>query len=196
MSRTAAYDKIKTTNWVDGNDTQVKQLKFLLLGAYVFLYVGSAILIMLGHTGFTSVSLSVIIVPFLIGMVTLLISIKQTNAKKVMASIVLIPPVICLFLLSINQYNSIFTTNKWVKNKDKRVYLVDHLLEKYELEGMAKDDVNALLGNPTTTEYFKEDENYVYYLGPERGPIRIDSEWLVISFNEKDIVERYEVKTD
>jgi hypothetical protein len=37
----------------------------------------------------------------------------------------------------------------------------------------------ALLGEPPKTEYFKEFD-LVYYLGPERGFMGIDSEWLVL----------------
>jgi hypothetical protein len=47
------------------------------------------------------------------------------------------------------------------------------------LVGWTRQEVVALLGEPPKTEYFKEFE-LVYYLGPERGFMGIDSEWLVL----------------
>lgn len=46
-----------------------------------------------------------------------------------------------------------------------------------------------LLGDETNTDYFKEVNNIVYYLGDERGFISIDSEWLVIMFDNDVVVE-------
>ena len=52
-----------------------------------------------------------------------------------------------------------------------------------------------LLGDATNTDYFKEDNNVVYYLGDERGFISIDSEWLVITFDNNIVVE-VKIETD
>jgi hypothetical protein len=35
-----------------------------------------------------------------------------------------------------------------------------------------------------------------YYLGPERGLFRIDSEWLFIDFDDQGVVERYSIYRD
>ncbi|MDP1417231.1 hypothetical protein Q8G35_02285 [Peribacillus simplex] len=51
-----------------------------------------------------------------------------------------------------------------------------------------------LLGSPT--EYFKENDHVVYFLGAERGIIRIDSEWLVILFDGSDKAVKLERLTD
>ncbi|MDD3394972.1 MAG: hypothetical protein PHG19_10075 [Anaerotignum sp.] len=72
---------------------------------------------------------------------------------------------------------------------------MDNLLEKHELSGMTVDEIMLLLGEDTETEYFKTENNMVYYLGPERGLIRIDSEWLVLELQE-DRVSKVDIFTD
>ena len=49
------------------------------------------------------------------------------------------------------------------------------------LDGVTRDSVARLLGPRDATPYFAEWE-LVYWLGPERGLIRIHSEWLVAAF--------------
>ena len=44
---------------------------------------------------------------------------------------------------------------------------------------MSRAQLEDLLGVPPATEYFREDQ-YVYWLGPERGLFSVDSEWLVV----------------
>ncbi|QGQ45941.1 hypothetical protein [Metabacillus sediminilitoris] len=61
----------------------------------------------------------------------------------------------------------------------KEWYMVDDLMNDFELNGKTKEEVMSLLGAPSETEYFKEENNMVYYLGYERGLVSIDSEWLV-----------------
>ena len=107
-----------------------------------------------------------------------------------------IPPLYCAVLLGINEYKSIFTIEKWLNNQTERVYMVDDFLNKYNLNGLTIDEVKTLLGAPTKTSYFQEDNNIVYYLGNERGLISIDSEWLVIDFDDIKEVVKYEVVRD
>ncbi|GKU82959.1 hypothetical protein NCCP28_23550 [Niallia sp. NCCP-28] len=73
---------------------------------------------------------------------------------------------------------------------------MDNLLNDYELKELTKSDIISLLGPSTETDYFKEDNNIVYYLGNERGLISIDSEWLVINFDNNEKVTKYNVLTD
>ena len=63
-------------------------------------------------------------------------------------------------------------------NNDVRIRMVDDLLRRHSFKGMTREQVTAIIGEPDKTEYFK-DWDMVYWLGPERGFIRIDSEWLV-----------------
>ncbi|WP_169818309.1 hypothetical protein [Shimazuella kribbensis] len=91
-----------------------------------------------------------------------------------------------------------FTSKKWRERVDQRVFIVDNLLHHYRLKGKSKAEVIQLLGKPTETEYFKQSNNIVYYLGDERGYISIDSEWLVVTFgnNREDKVSKVEIVTD
>jgi hypothetical protein len=107
-----------------------------------------------------------------------------------------IPFLICLVLLGINENKTSFTTEKWEGNMSERVYIVDDLIDTYELNGKSISEIEDLLGPPTETEYFKTENNIVYYLGYERGIISIDSEWLVIELDNSQTVKNYAVLTD
>ena len=62
-----------------------------------------------------------------------------------------------------------------------RLQMADDLIRTHRLDGMTRGEVIALLGAPPKTPYFNDYE-VVYLLGPERGVMRIDSEWLVVKF--------------
>jgi hypothetical protein len=62
-----------------------------------------------------------------------------------------------------------------------RLGMADRLLARGTLNGKTRAEVVEMLGEPPTTEYFS-DWDLVYWLGPERGFISIDSEWLVVRF--------------
>ncbi len=69
-----------------------------------------------------------------------------------------------------------------------KIRMVDDLLNKKKLIGMSKSEINELLGMPPKTAYFSN-YDYVYWLGPERGLISIDSEWLAIKFENDKAIE-------
>jgi hypothetical protein len=60
-----------------------------------------------------------------------------------------------------------------------RLRMADDLVGHKRLIGLTRQEVIVRLGEPPKTEYFKESD-LVYYLGPERSFISIDSEWLVL----------------
>jgi hypothetical protein len=60
---------------------------------------------------------------------------------------------------------------------------------------MTRGQVTAIVGKPTKTEYFKE-WDLVYWLGPERGWVSIDSEWLVFRFNSQQKVTDCKIVRD
>lgn len=60
-----------------------------------------------------------------------------------------------------------------------RLRMVDDLLSRSPLVGMTLDEIEALLGPRDDTPYFA-DADLVYFLGQERHPFGIDSEWLVV----------------
>jgi len=76
-----------------------------------------------------------------------------------------------------------------------RLQMVDSLLDQYHLQGMSREQIVALLGKPPETRYFK-DSDFVYWLGPERGAFRIDSEWLTIRFDQTKHVREARIVRD
>jgi len=63
-----------------------------------------------------------------------------------------------------------------------RLRMVDSLIDRKRLDGLNRAQVERLLGPSDPTDKWK-DWDLVYWLGPERGPIGIDSEWLVVRFD-------------
>jgi hypothetical protein len=76
-----------------------------------------------------------------------------------------------------------------------RLRMADDLVDNKKLIGLTRLEVVALLGEPPKTEYFKEFD-MVYYLGPERGFISIDSEWLVLKLGPDGRVVRATIAND
>ncbi|HEY5618652.1 MAG TPA: hypothetical protein VIK60_11970 [Vicinamibacterales bacterium] len=76
-----------------------------------------------------------------------------------------------------------------------RLAMVDDLLARHELRGMSRESVTALLGPRDDTPSFR-DWDAAYWLGPERGLFRIDSEWLVLRFGSDGRVQEYQIVRD
>ena len=76
-----------------------------------------------------------------------------------------------------------------------RIRMVDDLLKRHKLDEMTRAEVVALLGEPDETPYFRE-WDMVYWLGPERGMMGIDAEWLVLRLDEHQQVIEHRVVTD
>lgn len=85
-------------------------------------------------------------------------------------------------------------------NWPPRLRMVDDLLASKVLRGATRYEVEDLLGPSPDTGWPRvtEEGNSVitYYVGPERGPFGIDSEWLRISFSDNDTVVRAWLATD
>jgi len=89
-----------------------------------------------------------------------------------------------------------FSTEKWLRNPEERTRIVGDLLRDHELVGMEEAAVVELLGSDDRDRgYFVEEDRFVYYLGPERGFISIDSEWLILEFAD-GVVWDYDLTTD
>ena len=167
---------------------------------YVCLYIGYFFYIKVVHYSYNVVIIAYVILPFLLLWAFLKVSNQDDRMTKskfmgimVVASIM---PLCCGILLGINEYNSRFNMDRWLNDESSRVHMVDNLLEEYDLVKMTMDEVTVLLGTATETNYFKEKDNIVYYLGDERGLIPIDSEWLMLEFDENEKVRSYEIKSD
>ena len=124
---------------------------------------------------------------------------------KLSKTIKLIISISLVLLIAWHWAGSIFVSEKWKKsltdvNKEKsvvwllngdesvRLNMVDDLLRRYKLVGMSRTELEALLGKPPPTGYFAN-YDYVYWLGPERGFISIDSEWLCIKFKDDIVID-------
>ena len=75
-----------------------------------------------------------------------------------------------------------------------RCNMLESLLSEHELIGMTKAEVAGLLGEQDDSGYFRA-WDLRYYMGQEHGFFAIDSEWLVIKFENGKVV-RYAVVTD
>jgi hypothetical protein len=76
-----------------------------------------------------------------------------------------------------------------------RLRMADGLVRDKVLLGKTKREIEELLGSPTQTSKFA-DYGLVYWLGPERGSMSIDSEWLVVSFNADGVATRAKIVRD
>jgi hypothetical protein len=76
-----------------------------------------------------------------------------------------------------------------------RLRMVDDLLNRNLRSAVPRADIENLLGPPDETSYFR-DWDLVYWLGPERGFIRIDSEWLVFKLDAGGRVADYRIVRD
>lgn len=76
-----------------------------------------------------------------------------------------------------------------------RFAMADWLLARGTLHGKTRGEVVDLLGEPPETSYFR-DWDLVYCLGPERGFIRIDNEWLAIRFGDDERVAECKIVRD
>jgi hypothetical protein len=79
-----------------------------------------------------------------------------------------------------------------------RLCMVDSLLRSKKLKGLTHAEVIELLGEPEEKGFpgGAQSCDIHYYLGPERGLIRIDSECLSITFGPDGKVNRYWLHTD
>lgn len=183
----------------------IKGIYRLYIDLYILIYLGYLLYIYWLRPTYNLVSITAILLPFMILLAFQCFMRKQTKTtankkekRRFIIQFILVStlPIFCGFMLTLNEYKSHFSTERWVNNPGERVYMVDDLLTHYKLSGKTREEIVHLLGDPTETWYFKEDNNIVYYLGNERGLIRIDSEWLVIWFNDDDKVIKNRIKTD
>jgi hypothetical protein len=73
--------------------------------------------------------------------------------------------------------------------------MADELVGQRALHGKTRAEVIEMLGEPTETQYFA-DYGAVYWVGPQRGFMAIDSEWLAIRFDDSERVIETKLTTD
>ena len=76
-----------------------------------------------------------------------------------------------------------------------RYRIADRLATSGRLDDLNRQEVIALLGEPTNTDKWRE-HGLVYVLGPERSLIGLDYEWLLIDFDLSGMVSKVEVTSD
>ena len=99
--------------------------------------------------------------------------------------------VVVLFCAYSWRGGKLFDSDAWKSvagNDPSRLAMVDDLLARRELVGMTRAAVDELLAVRPATGYFA-DFDYVYWLGPERGFMSIDSEWLCLDFDDDIVVK-------
>lgn len=106
--------------------------------------------------------------------------------------------VVVLFItISFRSVSTEFDSQAWKENEQGRVQMVDALINEKLLYAKSKSEVISLLGEPLEdSPYFENSgREMIYYLGNERSFAGVDSEWLLIWF-EDGRVSRYEVARD
>ena len=77
-----------------------------------------------------------------------------------------------------------------------RLRMVDDLIADKRLDRLTRGQVESMLGPGDQTAKWR-DWHLIYHLGPERrGLLRIDSEWLVIRFDQSNRVMEYRIVGD
>ncbi len=76
-----------------------------------------------------------------------------------------------------------------------RLRMVDNLMSSGRLNNRTRAEVVRMLGEPTEEIYFPG-WDMVYWLGPERGFMGIDYEWLVLRLRDNGSVAEYQIVTD
>ena len=118
------------------------------------------------------------------------------SVYALLLSQVLLGPVV-----SARMHRRAFDPEGWMRNDrtdamwPTRLAMVDNLLATQQLVGLTRDSVVRLLGPRDSTEYFRE-WDFVYWLGPERGLIRMDSEWLVLRLGDDGRVSHAQIVRD
>ncbi len=97
-----------------------------------------------------------------------------------------------------------FNTDVW-KDPESYKYRAKDITERQKMleavlelvNGKSKNEIIDLLGHGEDFGYFKASgRDLIYILGPERSFISIDSEWLLLWFDQNNILERYEICSD
>lgn len=82
-----------------------------------------------------------------------------------------------------------------ITSDGQRLRVADGLLRSEVLLGKSKAEIEAMLGPPTATDKFR-DSGLAYWLGPERGFISIDGEWLTVDFDQTGRVREARIVSD
>ena len=123
----------------------------------------------------------------------------MTKKWSIIATVV----ILCAFGLGVyrTHHSRSFDPQRWQDapaiRSDYRVHAVDDLLSRYQLQGMSRSAILALLGEPgSSPKGTAEPQAMVYRLGAKGDNFFIDDYWLVIRFDENGIAREYDITTD
>ena len=114
-----------------------------------------------------------------------------TNQNRLRIAVVILA--IFLFLCFRSFFpGRVFDAEQWQVNASQRgtkvrLAMADRIVARKMLWGKTRAQVTEILGKPPATDY-RSDWDLVYWLGPERGFLGIDSEWLVVKLDQNDVV--------
>jgi hypothetical protein len=93
-------------------------------------------------------------------------------------------------------FNSVaWQDEKQIESNDPIIRMVDDLIRSRRLDGLKRADVEHILGKPNSTDYFTG-HDFAYWLGPERRMLSLDSEWLLVDFDNNGTVKSYSIRPD
>lgn len=105
------------------------------------------------HMPLSVKSIFVVVIPFvllvMIQRAILYVSKNRNKEKKQMLSVMivgLVPLIVCTVQLSMNEYTSTFNQKRWLNYAEKRVHMVDDLLQKHKLVGKSTEEITKLQG--------------------------------------------------
>ncbi|MED2038998.1 hypothetical protein FC699_13815 [Bacillus wiedmannii] len=183
--------------------TILRGILYIYFCLYIIMYLAFIFVIDAVHMSVSVKSMFVVVMPFVLLVViqkfVLHTSVNRNTEKKQMLGVMIVGCIlllVCTGQLSMNTYNSKFNQDRWLHAEEKRVHMVDDLLQKYKLIGKSNEEITKLLGAPTGTSNGKDGVITSYYLGTERGFIPIDSEQLVLQFDRDGRVVEYKVQRD
>ena len=120
---------------------------------YIVMYIVFIFVIDMVHIPLSVRSIFVVFIPFvllvMIQRAILYVSKNRNEEKKQMLGVLivaLIPLIVCTVQLSVNEYTSKFNQNRWLNHADKRVHMVDDLLQKHKLVGKSTEEITKLQG--------------------------------------------------
>ena len=126
---------------------------YFIVFLYTLIYLKSLFILFINfvHASISLTSISALLLPFVLLLFFQWISWKYTdphNKRKTKIRFIAIsslgfPSVYCVVMLGVNEYESRFTTERWLNDVEGRVYLVDDLINDHELIGMTKDKCYA-----------------------------------------------------
>ncbi|PGK39364.1 hypothetical protein CN907_12905 [Bacillus anthracis] len=181
----------------------LRGILYIYFCLYILMYLVFIFIIDMAHTSLSVTSIFVVVMPFVLLIIiqkSILYVFKNRNEEKKQMSgvlvVALIPLIVCTWQLSMNKYTSKFNQERWLNVEEKRVHMVEDLLQKYKLTGKSNEEIIKLLGEPTQTRNGEDGVITSYYLGAERGFISIDSEQLVLQFDRDGKVVEYKVHND